>query len=86
VTGLVARLWCARPDPAFLLVLSTLGPLVEFEGMLSYYGDEIAMWGDMVVAVEDLCTVSDAFIIIKWGIIDSSLYLRTPLMSVYCNT
>ncbi|KAF4518623.1 hypothetical protein B566_EDAN005948 [Ephemera danica] len=58
VTGLVARLWCSKPDPAFLLVLSTLGPLAEFEGMLSYYGIEIAMWGDMVVAIEDLCTVT----------------------------
>ncbi|XP_059468525.1 inositol polyphosphate-4-phosphatase type I A isoform X2 [Neocloeon triangulifer] len=58
VSGLMAKLWCAKPDPRFLLVLSTLGPLVEFETLLSYHGDEIAMWGDMVVAVEDLCTVT----------------------------
>ncbi|CAB3379897.1 Hypothetical predicted protein [Cloeon dipterum] len=58
VTGLMAKLWCSKPDPKFLLVLSTLGPLVEFEALLSYHGDEIAMWGDMVVAVEDLCTVT----------------------------
>ncbi|XP_046998595.1 inositol polyphosphate-4-phosphatase type I A isoform X1 [Schistocerca americana] len=57
VTGLMAKLWCQKPDPTFLLVLTTLGPLVSFEGLLSYYGDEIDMWGDMTVAVEDLVTV-----------------------------
>ncbi|XP_067004000.2 inositol polyphosphate-4-phosphatase type I A [Anabrus simplex] len=58
VTGLMAKLWCQKPDPTFLTVLTTLGPLVSFEGLLSYYGDEIDMWGDMVVAVEDLVTVT----------------------------
>ncbi|KAJ8866130.1 hypothetical protein PR048_033654 [Dryococelus australis] len=58
VTGLMAKLWCQKPDPAFLAVLSVLGPLVSFEGLLSYYGDEIDMWGDMIVAVEDLATVT----------------------------
>ncbi|XP_054276724.1 inositol polyphosphate-4-phosphatase type I A-like [Macrosteles quadrilineatus] len=58
VTALMAKLWCQKPDPVFLLILSTVGPLVSFEGLLSYYGDEIDMWGDMVVAVEDLQTVS----------------------------
>lgn len=57
VTGLMAKLWCQKPDPAFLLVLSSLGPLASFEGLLSYHGDEIDMWGDMTVAVEDLATV-----------------------------
>ncbi|KAK7792356.1 hypothetical protein R5R35_009959 [Gryllus longicercus] len=58
VTGLMAKLWCQKPDPTFLMVLTTLGPLVSFEGLLSYYGDEIDMWGDMAVAVEDLVTVT----------------------------
>ncbi|XP_069701186.1 inositol polyphosphate-4-phosphatase type I A isoform X3 [Periplaneta americana] len=58
VTGLMAKLWCQKPDPTFLMVLTTLGPLVSFEGLLSYYGDEIDMWGDMAVAVEDLLTVT----------------------------
>uniref|UniRef100_A0A146L0V0 Type II inositol 3,4-bisphosphate 4-phosphatase n=1 Tax=Lygus hesperus TaxID=30085 RepID=A0A146L0V0_LYGHE len=58
VTGLMAKLWCQKPDPTFVHILSTLGPLVSFEGLLSYYGDEIDMWGDMVVAIEDLRTVS----------------------------
>ncbi|XP_014208606.1 type I inositol 3,4-bisphosphate 4-phosphatase isoform X3 [Copidosoma floridanum] len=58
VSGLMAKLWCQRPDPMFLLILTTLGPLVSFEGLLSYYGNEIDMWGDMAVAVEDMHTVT----------------------------
>ncbi|XP_070165575.1 inositol polyphosphate-4-phosphatase type I A isoform X3 [Polyergus mexicanus] len=66
VTGIMAKLWCQRPDPMFLLILTTLGPLVSFEGLLSYYGDEIDMWGDMAVAVEDTHTVT--FILSRCGI------------------
>ncbi|XP_075229404.1 inositol polyphosphate-4-phosphatase type I A isoform X2 [Lycorma delicatula] len=58
VTGLMAKLWCQKPDPTFLLILSSIGPLVSFEALLSYYGDEIDMWGDMAIAVEDLRTVT----------------------------
>jgi inositol polyphosphate-4-phosphatase len=54
----MAKLWCQRPDTIFLLILTTLGPLVSFEGLLSYYGDEIDMWGDMTVAIEDMHTVT----------------------------
>lgn len=57
VTALMVRLWCYKPDPVFLTGLSLLGPLACFEGLLSYHGDEIDMWGDMSVAVEDLRTV-----------------------------
>lgn len=53
----MTRLWCHKPDPTFVTILSTLGPLASFEGLLSYYGIEIDMWGDMSVAVEDLRTV-----------------------------
>ncbi|CAL7944180.1 unnamed protein product [Xylocopa violacea] len=66
VSGLMAKLWCQRPDPMFLLILTTLGPLVSFEGLLSYYGDEIDMWGDMTVAVEDMHTVT--FTLTRCGI------------------
>lgn len=58
VSGLLAKLWCQKSDPVFLYILMNVGLLVEFEGLLSYYGDEIDMWGDMVVAVEDLSTVT----------------------------
>lgn len=54
----MAKLWCQKPDVSFLNILTSLGPLVSFEGLLSYYGDEIDMWGDMTVAVEDLVTVT----------------------------
>lgn len=57
VSALMVRLWCYKPDPVFLTGLSMLGPLACFEGLLSYHGDEIDMWGDMSVAVEDLRTV-----------------------------
>ncbi|KAK9500917.1 hypothetical protein O3M35_002081 [Rhynocoris fuscipes] len=58
VTGLMAKLWCQKADPVFLHSLASIGPLVSFEALLSYYGDEIDMWGDMAVAVEDLRTVT----------------------------
>uniref|UniRef100_A0A1B6ECE3 phosphatidylinositol-3,4-bisphosphate 4-phosphatase n=1 Tax=Clastoptera arizonana TaxID=38151 RepID=A0A1B6ECE3_9HEMI len=58
VAALMAKLWCQKPDPTFLLILSTVGPIASFEALLSYYSDEIDMWGDMVVAVEDLRTVN----------------------------
>lgn len=66
VSGIMAKLWCQRPDPMFLLILTTLGPLISFEGLLSYYGDEIDMWGDMAVAVEDMHTVT--FTLTRCGI------------------
>lgn len=58
VSGLLAKLWCQKSDPVFLHILMNVGLLVEFEALLSYYGEEIDMWGDMAVAVEDLSTVT----------------------------
>nr|XP_023030196.1 type I inositol 3,4-bisphosphate 4-phosphatase [Leptinotarsa decemlineata] len=63
VAGLMTRLWCHKPDPAFVAMLNALGPLASFEGLLSYYGNEIDMWGDMSVAIEDLRTV--LFILVR---------------------
>lgn len=57
----MARFWCQHPDPEFLMILTELGPIVAFEGLLSYYGDEIDMWGDMSVAIEDLGRVTFNF-------------------------
>uniref|UniRef100_A0A6P7FSH5 phosphatidylinositol-3,4-bisphosphate 4-phosphatase n=1 Tax=Diabrotica virgifera virgifera TaxID=50390 RepID=A0A6P7FSH5_DIAVI len=57
VTALMAKLWCHKPDPNYVTMLNGLGPLAHFEGLLSYYGNEIDMWGDMSVAIEDLRTV-----------------------------
>jgi len=53
----MTKLWAQTPDPIFLHILTSLGPLAVFEGLLSYHADEIDMWGDMVVAIEDLATV-----------------------------
>ncbi|XP_060809526.1 inositol polyphosphate-4-phosphatase type I A [Amyelois transitella] len=56
-TGLLCWL-CSVPSDIVVKVLSSgLGPLCEFEGLLSLYSREKAMWGDMVVAVEDLQNV-----------------------------
>ncbi|XP_011299273.1 type I inositol 3,4-bisphosphate 4-phosphatase isoform X2 [Fopius arisanus] len=71
VTGLMAKLWCQRPDPLFLFILTTLGPLVSFEGLLSYYGEEIDMWGDMAVAVQDVANVT--FTLTRCGLSHSGL-------------
>ena len=73
----MAKLWCQRPDPMFLLILTTLGPLVSFEGLLSYYGDEIDMWGDMAVAVEDMHTVT--FTLSRCGIHTKYVYRNNKL-------
>ncbi|XP_050422355.1 inositol polyphosphate-4-phosphatase type I A isoform X2 [Adelges cooleyi] len=58
VSGLMARLWCQKPDAEFLFMLTSIGCLASFECLLSYYGNEIDMWGDMAIAVEDLATVN----------------------------
>ncbi|XP_069194385.1 inositol polyphosphate-4-phosphatase type I A isoform X2 [Procambarus clarkii] len=57
VTSLMTRLWCRKADPLFVTVLAYLGPLAEFECLVSCHGKEEGMLSDMVVAVEDLGTV-----------------------------
>ncbi|XP_040173321.1 inositol polyphosphate-4-phosphatase type I A isoform X2 [Anopheles arabiensis] len=57
VAGLMAKLWGQNVTENFISVLVHLGPLAYFEGLLSLYGNETDMWGDMSVAVEDLATV-----------------------------
>lgn len=57
VTGLMTRLWCRKADPLFVTVLAHLGPLAEFECLVSCHGNDEGMLSDMVVAVEDLGTV-----------------------------
>ncbi|CAH0577895.1 unnamed protein product [Chrysodeixis includens] len=55
--GLLCWLCSMPADVVTKLLSSGLGPLCGFEGLLSLYSTEKAMWGDMVVAVEDLQTV-----------------------------
>lgn len=54
----MAKLWGTNITEQFIQILSTLGPLAYFEGLLSLYGSETDMWGDMCVAIEDLGAVS----------------------------
>lgn len=53
----MAKLWGTPITQNYVQVLSGLGPLAYFEGLLSLYGIETDMWGDMCVAIEDLGSV-----------------------------
>ena len=57
VSALMSRLWCQPPCPVFLSVLTQIGPLVCFEGLLSMHGEDVTIYNDMIVAIEDLRTV-----------------------------
>ncbi|KAL0902147.1 hypothetical protein ABMA27_000089 [Loxostege sticticalis] len=70
-TGLLCWLCSVPADTVVKLLSSGLGPLCAFEGLLSLYSAEKAMWGDMVVAVEDLQTV--VFALTKVGHSNSAI-------------
>lgn len=53
----MCKLWGTQITENYVQVLCNLGPLAYFEGLLSLYGAESDMWGDMCVAIEDLCAV-----------------------------
>ena len=57
VCALMSRLWAHPPDPVFLSVLTQIGPLVYFEGLLSMHGEDVTIFNDMIVAIEDLRAV-----------------------------
>lgn len=54
----MAKLWGTNITEKYVQILCSLGPLAYFEGLLSLYGSETDMWGDMCVAIEDLCAVN----------------------------
>ncbi|XP_037615004.1 type II inositol 3,4-bisphosphate 4-phosphatase-like isoform X1 [Sebastes umbrosus] len=58
VCGFMLKLYGGLEDPDFLLQLHSVGLLVQFEGLLSTYGDEVGMLGDMEVGVADLSAVA----------------------------
>ena len=61
----MTRLWCHPPSPAFLSILTTIGPLVSFEGLLSLHGEDVTIINDMIVAVEDLRSVEFTLILVE---------------------
>ena len=65
VSALMSRLWSHPPDPVFLSVLTQIGPLVYFEGLLSMHGEDVTIFNDMIVAIEDLRAVE--FTLVKFG-------------------
>lgn len=58
VAGFLTKLRQSITDEQFLRQLWKVGVLAEFEGLLSCHGDEIGMIEDMMVAVQDLSSVS----------------------------
>lgn len=54
VTGIMTLLWCRPADPLLLEQIIAAGLLIEFEGLLSCYGDNTGMLEDFVVAIDDL--------------------------------
>lgn len=58
ISAIMAKLWGTTITENYVQILCTLGPLAYFEGLLSLYGSETDMFGDMCVAIEDLCAVN----------------------------
>ena len=71
VASLVSRLWCRPPDPLFLSVLSSLGPVVCFEGLLSMHGEDVTTFNDMIVAIEDLRAVEFGLVVVEAAVAGS---------------
>ncbi|XP_012158356.1 type I inositol 3,4-bisphosphate 4-phosphatase isoform X2 [Ceratitis capitata] len=57
-SALMAKFWGTEITENFVKILKDLGPLAYFEGLLSLYGNETDMWGDMCIAIEDLSAVN----------------------------
>ena len=58
VSAFYTRLRTSVSDETFLQQLVRVGVLVQFESLLSCYGDEMGMLEDMAVGVADLAHVT----------------------------
>uniref|UniRef100_A0A8C6QIZ2 phosphatidylinositol-3,4-bisphosphate 4-phosphatase n=1 Tax=Nannospalax galili TaxID=1026970 RepID=A0A8C6QIZ2_NANGA len=58
VCGFIIKLHTSLRDPDFLQQLGSVGLMVQYEGLLSTYSDEIGMLEDMAVGISDLKKVA----------------------------
>ncbi|KAL7643148.1 UNVERIFIED_CONTAM: hypothetical protein RMT77_006438 [Armadillidium vulgare] len=72
VTGLLTKIWCKKVDANFVEILTKIGPLALFEGLLTCYRAEAGRLADMIVAVEDISKVD--FVMVPAGVFSQNDY------------